>query len=60
MIVTRKTEEGKCVEHIVWMDERERIVSFHKVDGYRRGGFLSHTYFLQFILDLQQPGYRFQ
>ena len=41
MIVTTKTEEGKCVEHIVWMDERQHIVSFHKVDGYRRCSFFS-------------------
>lgn len=60
MIITVKTEEGECVEHIVWMDEQERIVSFHPVDGYQQRSFLSRTYFLQFILDLQQQGYRFQ
>lgn len=60
MIVMGKTEEGERVEHIVWMDVQERIVSFHPVDGYLRRSFLSHTYFLRFILDLQQQGYRFQ
>ena len=49
---------GNC--HIVWLNEQERIASFHAVDQYRRYDFHAHELFMSFLQALQQQGYRFQ
>ena len=44
---------------IVWLDDQERIASFHSVDGYERKEFLSHEHFIGFVQTLTRSGYRF-
>ncbi len=44
----------------VWLNEQERIASFHAVDGYTRHGFTLHEHFMNFLQTLQKKGYRFQ
>jgi hypothetical protein len=47
-------------DYIVWMNDQERIVSFHQVDGYHIKSFTCHDFFISFIQALQDRGYRFQ
>lgn len=45
----------------IWLDEGERIVSFHFVDGYRRKDLICRDdAFIRFLQSLQEQGYRFQ
>ena len=46
--------------YIVWLHEGDRIASFHPVEGYREQHFLSHEFFMHYLQELQQSGYRFQ
>lgn len=46
--------------HIVWLCEAAQIASFHPVDGYRAQSFLSRDFFLAYLQELQERGYRFQ
>lgn len=47
-------------QRIVWLNERERIVSFHAVKGYARRDFAAYEPFLSFLQSLLEQGYRFQ
>ena len=47
------------VNLIVWLNDQERIASFHSVDGYERKEFLSHEHFIGFLQALTCSGYRF-
>ncbi len=44
----------------IWLDDEARIASFHPIEGWRLLDFLDHGYFMGFLQDLQQKGYRFQ
>ena len=46
--------------YIVWLSEKERIASFHPVEGYREQHFLDHQFFLNYLQQLQNQGYQFQ
>ena len=41
----------------VWLDQVQKIASFHAVDGYE---FRDHSHFLHYMEDLQNSGYLFQ
>lgn len=44
--------------HTVWVNETERIASFHPVEGSIEKIFSSRDYYISFLLSLH--GYRFQ
>ena len=44
----------------VWIDEQEKIASFHPVEGYRKHTYQNHECFMEFLRTLQQQGFRFQ
>ena len=44
----------------VWIDEQEKIVSFHYVEGYRKHTYNEQKTFLELLSILQQCGFRFQ
>lgn len=44
----------------VWIYEKERIASFHRVDGYIKYEFGDRELFRSFMAFLQKQGYRFQ
>lgn len=46
--------------YIVWLCEITRIASFHPVAGYRKQSFMTHEFFLNYLQQLQNQGYRFQ
>ena len=44
----------------VWLNEQARIASFHHVAGYEERSFSCRDYFMGFLHNLQERGYRFQ
>ena len=44
----------------VWIDEQEKIASFHPVEGYRKHTYSNHELFMELLQALQQQGFRFQ
>lgn len=46
--------------HTVWLNEQVRIASFHSVAGYEDRSFCYRDYFMGFLSNLQERGYRFQ
>ena len=47
-------------DHIVWVNDQDRIASFHHVEGYYIQTFSCHDFFMSFLHSLQERGYRFQ
>ncbi len=47
-------------EHAVWLNDRERIASFHAEEGYVRRTLVSREQFTHFLQKLLEAGYRFQ
>ena len=47
-------------ENTVWLDEKQKIASFHYVSGYKKREFLRREIFIQYLQSLQECGYRFQ
>lgn len=41
----------------VWIDEQEKIASFHPVEGYRKHTYQNHECFMEFLRTLQQVWY---
>lgn len=50
----------QTTEWVVWLDTRDRVASFHPVEGSAVKQFRNHDYFLEFLTNLQCQGYRFQ
>lgn len=46
--------------HIMWLNEQDRIASFHHVEGYYIQTFNCYDFFMNFLHSLQERGYRFQ
>lgn len=46
--------------YTVWINDTERIASFHSIAGYRQEVFNSHDFFWKYVIALQESGYRFQ
>ena len=44
----------------VWIDEQEKIASFHPVEGYGKHTYNEQETFLELLSILQQCGFRFQ
>lgn len=55
-----RQQEEKTGNYRVWVGERDRIASFHEVEGYRPETFVNHDLFIQFLRQLQEKGFRFQ
>lgn len=53
---------ANCVEVVqaVWVNETEKIVSFHEVDGYKLFPFTQHAQFVAFIMRMTELHFRFQ
>ena len=47
-------------EHIIWVGEDDRVVSFHPVDTYEPMSFDSRDFFFGYLHALQTRGFRFQ
>lgn len=58
MPVSRSESEQTALAHTIWMNETERIASFHPVEGFTEKTFVSKDYYVSFLLSLH--GYRFQ
>lgn len=43
-----------------WINEQEKIASFHYVAGDRKHIYTDHECFMEFLRSLQQQGFRFQ
>ena len=46
--------------HSVWLDETDRIASFHEISGYQRHDYAHQSSFMAFLHSLQELGYRFR
>lgn len=53
-------EEATPMQFTVWLCDATRIASFHPVEGFREQRFLDHQFFLNYLQQLQNQGYRFQ
>lgn len=53
-------EVRKDIRWFIWLDEEERIASFHPVDGYCKRIFDNRDTFDHFLTSLAFNGYRFQ
>lgn len=53
-------EDQETNQNIVWLSEKDRIASFHPVDGYESQSFSCHEFFMAFLHTLQERGFRFQ
>ena len=61
MVEERWTVERQAAQlWVVWLDEKEKIASFHPVEGYRRQEFSNKEYFQSYMMALQERGFRFQ
>ena len=47
-------------ENVVWLNEKDRIASFHYVAGYQKQEFYRREIFISYLKSLQECGYRFQ
>ena len=48
------------VSQTVWLNEQARIASFPSVAGYEECSFRCRDYFMGFLNNLQERGFRFQ
>ena len=65
MVGTERSEvpvgkEATPMQFTVWLCDAARIASFHPVEGFREQHFLDHQFFLNYLQQLQNQGYRFQ
>ena len=44
----------------VWLNEKQKIASFHLVRGYRKYTCAQRERFIDFLKDLESKGYKFQ
>jgi len=55
-----QTEEQKEPCFYAWIDEHNRIVSFHEADGFEKIPFASHEEMFMFVVEKGYSGYRIQ
>lgn len=55
----RKMDLGKT-ENNVWLDEKNKIASFHLVRGFKKYTCAQREKFISFLKELAENGYRFQ
>lgn len=59
--MNRRDESGDRDEaHRIWIEEAERIASFHQVDGYRLQIVRGQESYVKLLQSLQERGFRFQ
>ncbi len=54
------SDKEKSTQRHVWIDEEEKIVSFHPEEGYIEKALPTGDDFVSFILTYGGSGYRFQ
>ena len=47
-------------KYILWLDDKNKIVSFHEEDGYEKIEFSIRDFFINYLLSAGNTGYRFQ
>lgn len=52
----KKTDE----KFVIWMDEKEKIISFHYQTGYEKKEFQSQLDYKRYLLSAASCGYRIQ
>ena len=57
---TAMTAAAETQVWTVWLDQVQKIASFHAVEGYDQCEFRDHSHFLHYMEDLQNSGYLFQ
>ena len=55
-----RTMTSDKTENNVWLDEKNKIASFHPVHGYHNYTCQQREQFLEFLKELAESGYRFQ
>ena len=60
MIYIMRSGRDMKNENVVWLNEKERIASFHYVPGYKKQEFYRREIFISYLISLQECGYRFQ
>lgn len=53
-------EEKEAEISVCWINEEEKIISFHYEEGYTRKEFYSRNEFYEFIVFIASCGYRVQ
>lgn len=46
--------------YVVWLDDVDRVASFHSIENSRQEDFICRDFFWKYIQALQESGYRFQ
>jgi hypothetical protein len=54
------TLKGAMKEASLWIDQEQKIASFHEMDGGERKSFQQENTLIDYIDDLVSNGYRFQ
>lgn len=49
----------KDLNHIVWINEKNRIAYFHPQENYTAQVFSNHEFFINYLIFLQEQGFRF-
>ena len=47
-------------KYMLWLDVKNKIVSFHEETGYEKVEFSVRDYFLNYLFSASNTGYRFQ
>ena len=56
-----RNDKGIHMEkYMLWLDAKNKIVSFHEEAGYEKVEFSVHDFFLNYVLSASTTGYRFQ
>lgn len=59
--MNRQEECGDpCEVRRIWINQTERIASFHEVDGYRPQAVRGQENYIALLQSLQEQGFRFQ
>ena len=53
-------EQSMVDKFEIWVDEKEKIVSFHPIENSDSINFQEHTHFLSYVQALAERSYRFQ
>ena len=53
-------EQSMVDKFEIWVDEKEKIVSFHPIENSDSINFQEHSHFLSYVQALAEHSYRFQ
>lgn len=52
--------EIKMEKYALWLDNENKILSFHEEDGYEKAEFSVYDFFMNYVLSAGSTGYRIQ